>query len=203
MSQKIFCIGWCKTATTSLEHALRALKLKGPRNVGLELLEDIIEKKYKKMYDVIQDFDYFIVYPWFYKDLYKHLHKKYPNALFILTVRDEDTWIKSTTLWFDKDGKSHKKKRNEEYRGPKNDHLLFKTVYGDLDQCLGRYKKHNDKVIDYFKDKPEQLLVFNAFAGDGYKKLCNFLKKSIPKKGDFPHRNKQKYDKTVFLKEVK
>ena len=99
MSRKIFCIGWNKTATTSLEHALIRLKYEGPDKVGMELLKMIIKHtnpktgrfiqkhELKKNLDsVVNEYDYFIDYPWFYKNLYKFLDQCYPDSLFILTV---------------------------------------------------------------------------------------------------------------------
>ena len=51
-----------------------------------------------------------------------------------------------------------------------------------------KYLTRNQKVIEYFKDK-DQLLVLDVVGGEGWVKLCPFLEKPIPNK-DFPWRNR-------------
>ena len=51
------------------------------------------------------------------------------------------------------------------------------------------YRKHIADVKEYFKNRPDDLLVIDVTSGDGWEKLCNFLEKEIPRKA-FPHVNK-------------
>jgi hypothetical protein len=41
-------------------------------------------------------------------------------------------------------------------------------------------------VKEYFRDRPDDLLVMNICAGEGWEKLCPFLGLAIPKV-KFPH----------------
>ena len=56
---------------------------------------------------------------------------------------------------------------------------------------VDRYKNHNREVNEYFKDRPDDLLVMDVTAGDGWEKLCPFLGVDIPDI-DFPPANKAK-----------
>jgi len=48
------------------------------------------------------------------------------------------------------------------------------------------YDLHIKNVLEYFKDRPEDLLVMNILDGDGWGKLCPFLDKPLPDT-PFPH----------------
>jgi len=163
---KVFCIGSVKTGTTSLYKALNIL---GYRSVqvlrgGKEPKQGWVEYIKKLKYDAYAD------YPMFKDDLFKEIDKSIPNSKFILTVRETNSWEKSFENYFL--NASEKQKMN-----------VLKDV-----------NKHNEKVIDYFKDRPSQLLVMNIIEGDGWNKLCKFLNKPIPTK-PFPHKNKGLYNK--------
>ena len=50
------------------------------------------------------------------------------------------------------------------------------------------YKKRNDEVIRYFRNK-NNLLILDLEKGDGWNKLCPFLNLNVLKT-KFPHANK-------------
>ena len=62
----------------------------------------------------------------------------------------------------------------------------------DKDEFIGKVTRHNEAVKEYFKDRPDDLLVLDVCAGDGWEKLCPFLEKAVPDK-PFPHKGKGKY----------
>ena len=45
---------------------------------------------------------------------------------------------------------------------------------------MARFRRHNAEVLEYFKNRPDDLLVMDMDAGAGWPQLCGFLKKSIP-----------------------
>lgn len=45
------------------------------------------------------------------------------------------------------------------------------------------------EVIEYFKERPQDFLIMDLFAGDGYENLFPFLGRNVLK-SDFPHANK-------------
>ena len=169
--KKIFCLGWCKTGTTSLEHGLMKLGFKGPASEGPTALKYIEEEDYKKLHQIIDPYDYFCDYPWFYRDLYKVLDKRYPDSLFILTERETKSWHASNKKWFGN------KKQPNRYNSP-----VIKAIYGDLDSCVEKYEKHNAEVIEYFKGA-NNFLLFCPTEGETWDKLCNFLQCENPHPG--------------------
>jgi hypothetical protein len=59
---------------------------------------------------------------------------------------------------------------------------------GNRDIWLTRYNAHNRAVLEYFRDRPEALLVMNFERGAGWDELCGFLGKPRPQQ-PFPHAN--------------
>ncbi|MEW6133713.1 MAG: sulfotransferase [Pseudomonadota bacterium] len=54
---------------------------------------------------------------------------------------------------------------------------------------IAHYNFHNEMVQDYFRNRPQDLLVLNVAETDAYEKLCAFLGK--PSNGKtFPWKNK-------------
>ncbi len=100
---KVICAGWGRTGTRSLKYALQTL-LNAPsyhmQNILLnkrdaKLWYNIIFKKPEKInWDAIfHGYGACLDFP--SCNYYKELMKKYPNAKVILTIRDENNWIKS------------------------------------------------------------------------------------------------------------
>jgi hypothetical protein len=70
--------------------------------------------------------------------------------------------------------------------------FISACVYGSLqynkDRFAHVYDTHVRNVKDYFRDRPEDLLILDICGGDGWEKLCSFLGRSIPQ-ARFPHAN--------------
>ena len=175
MKPKVFCIGFHKTGTTSMAVALNQL---GYRVTGPNGVNDLnIEKNVISMaYDLAKDFDAFQDNPW--PILYKELDAKFPGSKFILTLRSPESWIKSQVNHFGK-----------------KETPMRKWIYGvgcpegNEDVYLKRFSNHCEEVMEYFKDRPYDLLVLDLAKGDGWEKLCPFLGVDIPVTS-FPHANK-------------
>lgn len=171
--QKIFCIGFHKTGTTSIG---RALEILGYKVTGPNLVDDeeISVNALPFALNTVPYYDAFQDNPW--PLLYKELDQNFENSIFILTIRDEKSWIKSALGQFSG-----------------SETPMRRWIYGVGDPTgneqifIDRYNKHNAEVIEYFNGR--ELLVLNFFEGDGWYKLCNFLGKQIPDV-DFPHLNK-------------
>ena len=122
---------------------------------------------------------------------YEELDRLYPGSKFVLTVRDEETWLQSCeNHWSGRDAFAPTKGSSEESH-MKIRRFLRAAVYGCYDFQPERfarvYRKHVDQVLDYFRDRPEDLLVMNVVGGEGFEKLCPFLGLPIPIK-PFPHK---------------
>jgi hypothetical protein len=174
MKTKVFGIGFHKTATTSLAKALSYLgyRVTGPNWVDNR---NIAEEVYEMAFDLVNRFDAFQDNPW--PILYKELDRKFPGSKFILTLRPSDQWIRSVVNHFD------------EKETPMREWIYgVGRPKGNEDAYIWRYERHNREVLEYFKDRSEQLLVLNITAGEGWTKLCPFLGEQIPTIG-FPCAN--------------
>ena len=173
---KIFCIGFHKTATSSLGHALQMLgyRVKGSSNVDNEHIDEEISRIVDKW---VPKFDAFQDNPW--PLAYRELDRKFPGNKFILTIRDTDKWLNSAVRHF---GRKETAMRRwiygAEYGCPEGNEEVYRE----------RFDRHNREVQDYFRDRPDDLLVIDITKGEGWEKLCPFLGKDIPDE-PFPRSN--------------
>lgn len=174
---KVFGIGLSRTGTTSLHYALQVL---GFRSIHNPIPIEAIEK-----YDAACDIPVAIHF--------KKLDAKYPNAKFILTIRDLDQWLESCERHFLKmdllmDTNKLPKKVCEQLIKNRLEIYGVKTFYREA--FTETYKKHLEDVQSHFSTRKNKLLEINITAGDEWQELCNFLSiEEIPKIG-FPHLNK-------------
>jgi hypothetical protein len=112
--------------------------------------------------------------PWY--ELYRELDARFPGSKFVLTLRrDSVTHAKSS--W------DHGVRRGR-HRGPCTEAYLAKKIR--------LYEQHTAEVREYFKDRPEDLLVLCWENGDGWERLCPFL--GVPVPGvPIPHLNRGRH----------
>lgn len=182
--RKVFGIGFHKTATSSLAAAFYILGYNVTGFFGA-YDPDIGEHVYDLAYDLADRFDAAQDTPW--PVLYKELDERFPGSKFILTVRPADKWINSVVKHF------------------KNQHIPIhewiygvRTARGNEDLYLRRFQDHNREVQEYFKDRPDDLLVMDITRGDGWERLCPFLGQETPP-FDFPSRNIARVRANQFL----
>ncbi len=171
---KIFCLGLHKTSTSSLANALYTLGYlvdgyfdTEPFADDEELTSYVVQRAGSS--DAVQDM------PW--PEFYQLLDRSFPGSKFILTVRDEDRWLQSVTDHF----------ADEVI----DSHVRFYGVpvaVGYEDVYRERFRRHNQEVIDYFADRPGDLLVMDVAGGDGWEQLGEFLGVPTPA-WDFPRQN--------------
>ena len=164
---KIFGIGIGRTATSSLSYALMQLGFKtwhAPARINSNNIQNYVNK-----FDALTDL-------WSVTNMdYKEIYKLYPNAVYILTVRDTESWFKSTK-YYKKLGRVSRLIPG--YEEMQNKIKLISKEY---------YEDYNKKVLEFFKDKPDKLLVMNIIKGDGWDKLSKFFKINIPENEKFPY----------------
>ncbi len=179
MKQKVFVIGFQKTGTTSLEHALQHLGYRvygGDKNLmKFENTNDLMAyiKKTLESWDVVQD----MPWPLFYKELYE----LYPDAKFILTIRNTDKWIESVVNYF---ASIRVPLHRKIYGVPcaEGYESAYRTVYDD----------HNAEVKTFFKGK-NNFIVMEQGRNFDYQSLCSFLDIEAVPNEPFPHaRNNKK-----------
>lgn len=203
--QKIFCIGFNKTGTTSLTKVFKKHKYKvAPQNLGEKLFKDWAENNFTNIIKLCERYKAFQDRPFSMPNTYKHLDEAFPNSKFILTVRSSsDEWYNSFIRFQKKifGGKltpnsSILKRSTYCYKGWMYDVIKsqYNTPDDDLynkEKLVSVYSKHNKEVIEYFKDRPDDLLVMNLKDKDSYQKFCKFVEER-PRLETFPHLNRTK-----------
>lgn len=178
---RIFGIGMHKTCTTSLCKALEILGFdaahwNGPqwaKNIWLEMRDGrspTVEKCY-----AITDLPITL--------LYRQLDQAYPGSKFILTVRDEQKWIESVRKHWSYDGNPWRSTWDNEPAA--FTHRIHHDLYGqknfDAEVFMARYRRHNAEVVEYFRDRPRDLLVLNMEdKRNPWWMLCSFLDVPVP-----------------------
>ena len=180
--RKVFCLGFTKTGKTSLDNALRRM--------GYTVLHypkpDVVMLAATK-FDALSDIT---VIPYMEK-----LDKKYPTALFILTVRNVEDWLDIMPMHMKKHGKltSTAKRMRMEILG---------TIGYDRGLFRKKWIQHVTRVKRYFKGRKNKLLVMNICAGDGYPVLCKALGRPVIKE-PFPHGHKMLVPKKALARRKK
>lgn len=181
---KVFGIGWAKTGTTTLGKCLRLLGY-DHQTQRLDLVQYLQTGDLNPIYDIAASKDSFDDWPWLL--LYKEMDERFPGSKFILTQRDPDSWLKSYRNML-----ASREEATEELNEIRR--TLYSLPFPNVtdDQLLERYRAHNQLVVEYFRDRPESLLIVDWAAGDEWTKLCRFLGKDTPRE-PFPHANKGNY----------
>ncbi|TIX48978.1 sulfotransferase family protein [Alteraurantiacibacter aquimixticola] len=186
--QKVFCIGFQKTGTTSLEHALQSVGYRVKSVFGRDLTYDELKATYvDRGLEIAREYDALEDMPW--PLMFRELDAAFPGSKFILTLRDADAWIRSIVGHF-----------------RDNAHVMQQLTYGEdagapvgnEDRYRAVYEAHNAAVLDYFADRPDDLLVMRLEAGDGWEKLAPFLGIEGAPTGPFVHTNTRKARNSVF-----
>lgn len=188
---KVFVLGFNKTGTTTMRRALDDLGyIVASERAAKPLFKDWQRRDFKPIINFCKSAEAFQDSPFSFPYTYIALDQAYPGSKFILTVRDdEDQWYRSIThfhskLWGDGDGTPPTKEQLKEafnaYKGRPWDvnRALFNSPesdpYNEV-ELKGFYRWHNQCVAEYFRDRPEDLLVLNVAEPGAYKKFVKFL----------------------------
>jgi len=188
---KYFCIGRNKTGTTSLKRAFEDLDfLVGDQRRAEKLYDKHYFKgefnpivKYCESAQVFQDA------PFSFPDTYEYLDEAYPDSKFILTIRDDaEQWYQSIVHFHGKlfglNGRVPPTVEDLKNATYVRQGFMYNTVklHGTPDSdpynkeiMIAHYKRHNREVIEYFKDRPEDLLIINIANAGAYQKFVEFL----------------------------
>jgi hypothetical protein len=171
---KVFCVGFQKTATTSLGYALHLLgyRVAGSSHINRtrlinEVREDALQRA--NTFDAFQDM------PWCL--FFREFDASCPDAKFILTTRDPERWYASL----------HKHFSNSELA------LLEQQFYGtfdlaDKDRIISVYETHIANVREHFSGRPGKMLEVDLTTDGGWEPICDFLGKREPNR-PFPRLN--------------
>jgi hypothetical protein len=172
---KIFGIGLAKTGTTSLNDAFAIL---GITSIGCPA--DIASIK---RFDAATD--------GIVADQFEKLDHVFPDSKFIYTVRDRESWLGSYTRY-------HGRKQSDSPGHRDKVKRLYGTSGTDRQALLDAYDRHERHVHEYFRDRPNDLLVMNICGGKAdWEMLCTFLGRPFPD-APFPASN-ERFSENIFL----
>lgn len=179
--QKVFGIGLGKTGTTSLTEALEELGYN--KAIHFPIDDHNMSLVLNGYYDAATDTP-------IARD-YKKLLELYPEAGFILTTRELQSWLKSMETHMTKGRGKHGARRS-------NIAKLRTDLYGskkfDRELYEQAFKTHLMNVIEHFTEtgNMDRLLIHSFSDNPGWEVLCKFLELEVPDI-DFPHLNKGVY----------
>ncbi len=177
MEGKIIGVGFQKTGTSTLREALKILGY-NVKDTTPRALIPILKGDFSKIRQILKGYDAMEDTPWYI--IYRELDELYPGSKFILTTRDADSWYTSVSKHIGDLRAAHHEWIYGRGKGlPKE----------DRDHTIAVYEKHNKGVMNYFIDRPDDLLILDFTRGDGWQKLCAFLDKEVPEI-PFPHYNR-------------
>tara|TARA_R100001163_G_C5040284_1_gene178566 strand:- start:588 stop:1193 length:606 start_codon:yes stop_codon:yes gene_type:complete len=159
---KIFNLGMSKTGTTSFHSLMEELYLTSTHDISIsEHTVDELKKEF-----TLKD-----CYSGALCHRFKDIYTTFPNAKYILTIRDEHDWLKSARKHFSPSDIHYNQFRV----------AIFGTskVWELSDQkMLDAYNKINEEIIDFFKDK-ENFMVLNFIDSTDKDKLMSELLKFL------------------------
>lgn len=203
--QPIICIGRNKTGTTSVKAAFKAMGYRiAPQRPAEALLSQWRERDFRQLRWFCRFYDAFQDAPFSFPYTYVVLDQFFPKAKFILTVRDDaDQWFSSVVRFAKKRiGKGRlptvEDLQEDSYCYPGWSWEVHQALYGvrspeelfDPVRYKEEYERHNRDVQDYFRDRPNKLLVLNVKEADAYFKLATFLGKNVTRGTAFPWENR-------------
>lgn len=172
---KVFGIGAHKTGTTTLEWLLEhkfRLTPQAAFTKSVRLIQTWMDGDYETIIQFAKPFRSLSDSPWNHSNAYQLLDAAYPGSKFILTTRESHSWFDSLyrhahpieRLPYGREFHHH------EYGLP-----IGKPLSRDLEQhYIDIYEARNASVQDYFRDRPEDLLVID-WTQDGIKRVGDFL----------------------------
>ena len=149
-----------------------------------------LDGDYQPALDYASRFRAFEDRPWNVGTIYRALATHFPDARFVLTLRQPERWWGSVERWL---SVSKPGKRDEYCRHLRVDPALANAGVEALQApMLARYREYNDAVIQHFEGT-QRLLVVDFEAGDGWPELSAFFG-TPPPDVPFPMANRQHYD---------
>jgi hypothetical protein len=168
MTYKIFVIGFNKTGTRTLCNYFKHNNIPSI-HWDKGRLARRMKKNYERGKPLMHGYDKYRVftdmedYPrqnYAHITFFKEMEQQYPDARFILNIRDVKKWITS---------------RNNHDHYTRDICKILKVTKEELNEKWRKeYRDHKDNVISYFSDKPNKLVVFDI-EKDSIDKINSFF----------------------------
>jgi hypothetical protein len=178
---RVFGIGMNKTGTSSLHAALRHLGYTAVHHGSVELrrsIEAAAAEGRPLLSDIDPDLDALCDIAAITSG-FAELDRDYSGSKFILTVRDVDDWVSSRIRHVE---------ANRSARDAGRPHGNFMDI--DVEAWVIERDAHHAAVLAHFAGRPDDLLVLDLCAGQGWERLAPFLGwERIPER-PFPWENR-------------
>jgi hypothetical protein len=173
---KVFGIGLGKTGTTSLTKALGMLGIETVQfPTDRTTFEELSSGRYRL--SIMQRYQGMTDTP---AAFFVQLDEAYPGAKFILSTRDKRSWLRSIETYWRLRGSPG---RDTSERGPST-RFIAAATFGSHEFNESRFSYvfdlHHRLVLEHFADRPDDLLVIDVCAGEGWERLCPFLGQPVP-----------------------
>lgn len=121
---------------------------------------------------------------------FEFLDSLYPGSRFVYTERDLDSWLLSCERWWRRNNRPQLDDPQQGgYAATEREYewLIYGAWEFGRERFAEAYRRHERRVLEYFAERPGDLLRLNIAAGQGWDRLLPFLGfQSVP----FPHENK-------------
>lgn len=211
---KLFCIGFNKTATTTLELVLRNSGLRMPKQLDQETyLAPVIEAKgYDKLRAFAEDYDALQDLPFSQNNSYVACDALFPGSKFILTVRDPQGWVESYIRYYKREfGLEDESTFSEASFLGKTQYLHLNYVHSllrrmlveeqmgqpvvrwdlafDRDFLISVYQRRNAEIRSYFEQRKDDFLELDPSLEKDTGRLLTFLDIKDVAAGPYPRTN--------------
>ena len=212
---KIFCIGFNKTGTTTIELVLRhyGFNLPDQEEQEIRLTQASFATDYTELCNFVRNYDAFQDLPFSQGEIYVVADALFPCSKFILTERNPEEWFRSLCAYHQKmfalgdlalvTEQDLIEKCDYIYKGYVRDYKrrFLTSFYGGVEftdwsklynkeYYIGMYEQRINCIRRYFAHAPHKLLVIDVTKENTTQKICDFL--NIPQEFviDMPHENK-------------
>lgn len=212
---KIFCVGFNKTGTTTLESVLRlyGYSLPNQHQQEIRLTKSAFSTDYRELFAFCSQYDAFQDLPFSQGLTYVAADALFPDSKFILTERHPDEWFQSMCRFHQKTfaiddvtnmteqallekasylypGYTHENKKRilSAFDGT-DQKVLWDKLY-DYEFYTSMYLRRNEEIKRYFLNAPQKLLIIDITLEETTEKVCQFLNIPSDLIVKMPHQNK-------------
>jgi hypothetical protein len=211
---KVFGIGFNKTGTTSLEAIFKLLGFRVPVQTEQELriVKQLYNGNFRPLIEWVNQHDAFQDMPFSQGECYAQVDALFPGSKFILTIRDSEDWFESlcrfhVKIW----GVSSVHELDQEFFKDKDPYLYTNYVHDSFERLvtvvkdrrpvtdwsllynrehfIEVYTRRNDRIISYFRSRPNDLLVIDFQKEQDIGKILEFFNYTRKLNIPLPHEN--------------
>ena len=201
--KKVFCVGANKTGTTSMELLFKQLGLAvAPQGPAEMLLEDWGRRDFRALIEFCAGFEAFQDIPFSLPFTFQAMDQAFPGSKFILTVRNNarewyESAVRFESMELGRLPRAEDLKENPYrykgwcWRAHELPMAIDESTLHDADIYQRHYNRHIDSIVDYFSQRPDDLLVLNLAEPNGVERVCDFLglpRQQVP----MPHLNRSR-----------